>query len=50
MNPRITQEAPTGEAPRIAYENLLRSMDRIADQAKDVDPDELEAAIEEACE
>lgn len=50
MNPRIIQEVPTGEARRIAYENLLRSMDRIADKAKDVDPDELEAAIEEACE
>lgn len=47
---RVIKEAPTGEARRIAHENLMRSMDRIAEKAKDVDPDELEAAIEEACE
>ena len=47
---RVIQEAPVGEARKIAYDNLLRSMDRIAEKAKDVPPEELEAAIEEACE
>ncbi len=47
---RVIKEAPTGEARKIAHENLMRSMDRIAEKAKGVDPDELEAAIEEVCE
>jgi hypothetical protein len=47
---RILKEAPEGEERKRAYQRYLSHSDALADRAAQVSDDELDGAIDEACD
>lgn len=47
---RVVKEAPTGEERTRAYQRYLNSIDELSRRAEGVADEQLEAAIDEACD